>query len=159
MDRPRGPATRTQQDAGLQPRDVKIIDAKVSQIERRLNHLQRRWLNQPLHLRHVEHRLRTIDLLEIANDLENRRLCSIEMQTGHRMEGVAPRWRQKGDNQVVAGMPARGQVVFVAAKHQIDRRVQLRDIAGGQVEHSLLDLKADTFGGREMPQHRIEPIA
>src|SRR5262245_18374940 len=86
------PATRAQQNAGLQPRDVKIVDAKVGPIERGLDRLERRWLVQPLHLRHVEHRLRTIDFLEIANDLENRRLCPIEMQTGHRMEGVAPRW-------------------------------------------------------------------
>ena len=49
----------------------------------------------------------------------------------------------------------RGQVVFVAAKHQIDRRFQSRDIAGRHVEQGLFDLKADTFGGGEMPQYRV----
>src|SRR5262249_3244409 len=56
-------------------------------------------------------------------------------------------------------MPVRGQVDFVAAKHQIDWYVQLRNIAGRQVEHGLLDFKADAFGGGEMPQNRVEPIA
>jgi hypothetical protein len=93
----RAPATRTQQNARFQPRDV-FVDTKVGPIERRLDRFERRWLIQPYHLRHIEHRLRTIDFLEIANDLENGRLCSIEMQTGHRMERVAPRWRQKGDD-------------------------------------------------------------
>jgi hypothetical protein len=50
-------------------------------------------------------------------------------------------------------------LVFVAAKHQIDWRVQPRDIVGRQVEQGFSDLKADTYGRGEMPQYRVQPVA
>jgi hypothetical protein len=38
---------------------------------------------------HIKRRLRAIDLLEISNDFQDRRFGSVEVQAGHRMEGIS----------------------------------------------------------------------
>jgi hypothetical protein len=49
---------------------------------------------------HIKRRLRAIDLLEISNDFQDRRFGSVEVQAGHRMEGISPR-RGQEDNDTM----------------------------------------------------------
>ena len=75
------------------------------------------------------------------------------------MQSVGPRWRQESHDQMVRAMPVRREAVFVAAKNQVDRGVNLRNVSTGQIENGLLNLKANTLGAGEMAHNGIETVA
>src|SRR5215831_6209487 len=75
------------------------------------------------------------------------------------MQSIGPRWCQESHDQMVGGMPVRSEADFVAAKNQIYRGVQLRNVSANQVENGLLDLEANTFRAGQMPHDGIQPVA
>jgi len=52
----------------LQSRRIYIVNPKVCPIEYRLDRFEGGRLVHLMHLRYIEHRLRTVDLLEVSND-------------------------------------------------------------------------------------------
>src|SRR6516162_8578713 len=67
------------------------------------------------------------------------------------MQSICPRWCKEHDDQMVGGMPMRSEAVFVAAKNQIYRGVEVRNVSASQVENGLLDLEANTLGAWQLP--------
>jgi len=65
------------------------------------------------------------------------------------MQSIGPRWRQESHDQMVGGMLVRSEAVFVAAKNQIYRGVEVRNVSASQVENGLLDLEANTLGAED----------
>src|SRR5262245_10444480 len=93
------------------------------------------------------------------NDFQNRRLGAVEVQPRVRFERVAPRRRQEDDNEMIGGVPPRSNEILVAAVNELDRRVEMRDVPGGQIKDGGLDLETDAPGPRQVPQDRIETVA
>src|SRR6516165_10030628 len=129
----------------LKPGHIDIVNPKIKPIERRLNCLQCLRLVHLVDLRHIEHGLRPMDLLEIMNNLQNRRLGTVQVQACVGLKRIAP-WRaEENDNEMIARMLPRAHEVLTTAADEFDRRVKVRDIAARQVEDGGLDLKTDAL--------------
>jgi hypothetical protein len=98
-----------------------------------------------VNLRHIKNGLRAVDLLEIVNNLQNRWLGTVEVQARVWLKRVAP-WRaEENDDEMIGRMPPRAHEVLVTAADEFDRRVEVRDIPGRQVEDGGLNLKTDAL--------------
>jgi hypothetical protein len=104
---PSAPAARAKKDAVLQARHVDIVDLQLRPIKRGRKRLEPRGFVYLMHLRHIQHELGAIDLREVANDFEDRRLGPVEVQTGNGMQRIAPRWRKKRYDATVGWMSMR----------------------------------------------------
>jgi hypothetical protein len=113
----------------LKPRHIDIVNPKIRPIECRLNGLQCLRLIHLMDLRHIEHGLRPIDLLEIMNNLQNRRLGTVEVQACVWQKRIAP-WRaEENDNEMIGRVPPRAHEVLITAVDELDRRAEVRDVA------------------------------
>jgi hypothetical protein len=94
-------------------------------------------------LDHIEDGLRAVDLLEIMNNFQDGRFGSIQVQTCVGLKRVTP-WRaEENDDEMIGWVPLRGHEVLVTTADEFDRRIEMRDIPGRQIEDRRLNLKTD----------------
>jgi tripartite-type tricarboxylate transporter receptor subunit TctC len=67
-----------------------------------------------VNLRHIKYGLGAVDLLEIINNLQNRRLGTVEVQAGARLKRVAP-WRAEENDDEMIGRVPRRKLLHLAA--------------------------------------------
>ena len=91
----------------------------------------------------VEDRLRSVHLLEIMNDLENRRLRAVKMQARIGTKCVTPRRAEESHNQMIGRVSVGGDQILIAPADELNRCVEVSDIPGGQIKNCGFDLKAD----------------
>jgi len=101
----------------LKSRHIDIVNPKVRPIERGLDRFERGRLVHLMNLGDVKYGLRTIDLLEVPNDLENGGLSPVEMQTCLRLKRVTPGWSNENHDKAIRRMSVGAYKMLVTAMH------------------------------------------
>ena len=70
---------------------------------------------------------------------------TIQVQARVRLKCVTP-WRgEENDDEMIGRVPPRAHEVLVTTADEFDRRVEVREVPGRQVEDGGVNLKTDAF--------------